>query len=108
MVHKSVRKLKRSQKLSCCAFVPEEAKNSDFVFEAIFESSEIKRKVFSALDKICLRNTILASNTSAIPITEIAESTKRPDKVVGTHFFSPVPMMRLVEIIRGLKTSAEP
>jgi 3-hydroxybutyryl-CoA dehydrogenase len=87
--------------------VLEEAKNSDFVFEAIFENPEIKCKVFSELDKICIANTIFASNTSAIPITEIAEATKRQEKVIGTHFFSPVPMMGLVEIIKGLKTSAE-
>jgi 3-hydroxybutyryl-CoA dehydrogenase len=83
----------------------EEAKDADFVFEAVFENPEIKAKLFSELDEICPADTILASNTSAIPITDIAVATKRQDKVVGTHFFSPVPMMRVVEIIRGLKTS---
>lgn len=81
------------------------AKDAEFVFEAVFENPEIKSKVFSELDEICPAATILASNTSAIPITEIAVATRRPDKVVGTHFFSPVPMMQVVEIIRGLKTS---
>lgn len=85
----------------------EKAGDADFVFEAIFEDLQAKINVFSELDEICPESTILASNTSAIPITEIAEATKRPDKVVGTHFFSPVPMMRVVEIIKGLKTSAE-
>lgn len=84
-----------------------EAKDAEFVFEAVFENLEIKAKVFSELDKICPAATILASNTSAIPITEIAVATKRPEKVVGTHFFSPVPMMPVVEIIRGLKTSEQ-
>jgi len=83
------------------------ASDADFVFEAVFESPEVKAKVFSELDEICPATTILGSNTSAIPITEIAAATKRPDKVVGTHFFSPVPMMRVVEIIRGLKTSEQ-
>ena len=83
------------------------SKEADFVFEAVFEDLDVKRKVFSELDKICPPNTILASNTSAIPITEIAEATNRPDKVIGTHFFSPVPMMRVVEIIKGLLTSNE-
>ena len=85
----------------------ENARDSDFVFEAIFENPQVKGNVFSELDKICPERTILASNTSAIPITEIAEATKRPHKVVGTHFFSPVPMMRVVEIIKGLVTSDE-
>ena len=82
-----------------------EAAEADFAFEAIFENLETKTTVFSELDRVCPITTILASNTSAIPITEIAEATNRPDKVVGTHFFSPVPMMRVVEIIKGLGTS---
>jgi 3-hydroxybutyryl-CoA dehydrogenase len=85
----------------------ERARDADFVFEAVFEDLKVKSKVFSKLDQICHPGTILGTNTSAIPITKIAEATKRPDKVVGTHFFSPVPMMRVVEVIRGLKTSQE-
>lgn len=85
----------------------EDASDADFVVEAVFENLDVKKDVFGQLDKICPSHTILASNTSAIPITAIASATKRPDKVVGTHFFSPVPLMRLCEIIRGLETSRE-
>jgi 3-hydroxybutyryl-CoA dehydrogenase len=81
------------------------AKDADFVFEAIIENLEAKRDLFSELDKICPEHTIFATNTSAIPITNIAEATRRASKFVGTHFFSPVPLMRIVEIVRGLLTS---
>ncbi|MBC7253642.1 MAG: 3-hydroxyacyl-CoA dehydrogenase family protein [Actinobacteria bacterium] len=84
-----------------------EASDCDLVVEAVFEDLEVKRQVFAQLDEICPPHTILATNTSAIPISSIAAATKRPDKVVGTHFFSPVPLMRLCEIIRGLQTSEE-
>jgi len=84
-----------------------DAVDADFVFEAVFEELEIKHEVFSKLDEICLPHAILATNTSAIPITEIAAATRRADKVVGTHFFSPVPMMKVVEVISGLSTSNE-
>ena len=84
-----------------------DAKDADFVFEAVIEDLETKRAVFSGLDKICPTYTIFATNTSAIPITDIAEGMQRAFKVVGTHFFSPVPMMRIVEIVRGLLTSDE-
>jgi len=84
-----------------------DASDCDLVVEAVFEDLEVKRKVFSELDSICPPHAILATNTSAIPITSIAAATGRPDKVVGTHFFSPVPLMRLCEIIRGLQTSDE-
>jgi 3-hydroxybutyryl-CoA dehydrogenase len=83
------------------------AKDADFVFEAVIENLEIKKEVLLELDTLCPPRTIFASNTSAIPITDIAESTKRPSQVVGTHFFNPVPMMRIVEIVRGLLTSEE-
>jgi 3-hydroxybutyryl-CoA dehydrogenase len=83
------------------------AGDADFVFEAVFEDPDTKRGIFSQIDEICPPRTIVASNTSAIPITELAEATKRPDKVVGTHFFNPVPMMRVVEVIKGLATSLE-
>jgi len=84
-----------------------DAKSADFVFEAVFENMEIKRDIFSKLDDICPANTILATNSSAIPTTEIASATKRMDKVVGAHFFSPVPMMKAVEVIKGMSTSEE-
>jgi len=79
----------------------------DFVVEAVFEKYEIKQEIFRELDQICRPEVILASNTSSISITRIAANTKRPDKVIGMHFFNPVPMMKLVEIIRGLATSNE-
>lgn len=85
----------------------EDAADADIVVEAVFEDLDVKREVFGKLDEICPSHTILASNTSAIPISSIAAATKRPDKVVGTHFFSPVPLMRLCEIIHGLQTSEE-
>jgi 3-hydroxybutyryl-CoA dehydrogenase len=84
-----------------------DAADADFVFEAIIENLEAKQALFSELDKICLGHTILATNTSAIPVTEIAVATQRVSKVAGTHFFSPVPMMRAVEIVKGLGTSQE-
>ena len=83
------------------------AAEADFVFEAIVENLEAKRTLFSELDKLCPEHTILATNTSAIPVTEIAEATQRIPKVAGTHFFSPVPMMKAVEIVKGLGTSQE-
>jgi 3-hydroxybutyryl-CoA dehydrogenase len=83
------------------------AADADFVFEAVIENMDVKRSLFSELDKICSPHTIFGTNTSAIPVTNIAEATKRASKFVGTHFFSPVPMMRIVEIVRGLLTSDE-
>ena len=77
----------------------------DLVVEAVPEILELKLSIFSELDEICKPNCILASNTSSISITEIASSTKRPDKVIGMHFMNPVPIMKLVEIINGDKTS---
>ena len=80
---------------------------ADIVVEAIFERIEAKHEVFRALDKICKSGAILGTNTSAIPITQIASVTSRPESVVGIHFFSPVPMMKLVELVRGYQTSDE-
>jgi 3-hydroxybutyryl-CoA dehydrogenase len=79
----------------------------DVVIEAIVENMDIKKKVFQQLDSICPENTILASNTSALSITEIASSTKRADRIVGMHFFNPVPVMKLVEVIPGADSSQE-
>ena len=84
-----------------------DAADCDLVVEAIVENMDVKAKVFSNLDQICKPSCILASNTSSLPITEIAAHTKRPDKVIGMHFMNPVPVMKLVELIRGLATSDE-
>jgi 3-hydroxybutyryl-CoA dehydrogenase len=84
-----------------------DAGDADFVFEAIIENLEAKRALFKELDDICPDHTILATNTSAIPVTEIAEATRRIPKVAGTHFFSPVPMMKAVEVVKGLGTAEE-
>jgi 3-hydroxybutyryl-CoA dehydrogenase len=80
---------------------------ADIVVEAVFEQLDVKHEIFRALDGLVGDETVLASNTSAIPITKIAAVTKRPERVVGTHFFSPVPMMQLCELVRGYKTSDE-
>jgi 3-hydroxybutyryl-CoA dehydrogenase len=79
----------------------------DFVIEAATEKFEIKTEIFRDLDRVCRPEVVLASNTSSISITKIAALTKRPEKVIGMHFFNPVPVMKLVEIIRGLPTSNE-
>ncbi|GLH95666.1 3-hydroxyacyl-CoA dehydrogenase family protein [Phytohabitans aurantiacus] len=83
------------------------AAEADIVVEAVFERLEIKHEVFRQLDKVCRADAVLATNTSAIPVTQIAAVTHRPERVVGTHFFSPVPMMKLCELVRGYKTSDE-
>jgi len=84
-----------------------EAKDADFVIEAAIENMEIKKQIFKELDNVCKEGTVLATNTSSLSITEIASSTKRPEKVIGMHFFNPVPVMKLVEVIKGMKTSEE-
>jgi 3-hydroxybutyryl-CoA dehydrogenase len=81
------------------------ARDCELVIEAIVENRELKMELFRDLDALCPAHVILASNTSSIPITELASATRRPERFVGMHFFSPVPVMKLVEIIRGLKTS---
>ena len=83
------------------------ASNSDLVVEAASENIDIKLKIFKQLDEVCPPHTILASNTSSISITQIAAVTKRPDKVIGMHFMNPVPVMKLIEVIRGYSTSDE-
>ena len=82
-------------------------KQADFVVEAATENPEIKFQVFEDLDRLAPPATILASNTSSISITQIASQTKRPDRVIGMHFMNPVPLMPLVEVVRGLQTSDE-
>lgn len=85
----------------------EDAANVDLVIEAAVENMEIKSQIFARLDQIAPAHAILASNTSSLPITEIAAVTNRPEKVIGMHFMNPVPVMKLVEIIRGLATADE-
>ncbi|CDF58782.1 3-hydroxybutyryl-CoA dehydrogenase [Thermobrachium celere] len=85
----------------------EDAKDADVVVEAVFENMDVKKDIFSKLDAICKEDTVLATNTSSLSITEIAAATKRPDKVIGMHFFNPAPVMKLIEIIRGIATSDE-
>lgn len=85
----------------------EDLKDVDFVIEAVTENMDLKKEVFRTLDEITRKEVILATNTSSLSITEIATVTKRQDKVVGMHFFNPVPLMKLVEIIRGYYTSDE-
>ncbi|MGG0718954.1 3-hydroxybutyryl-CoA dehydrogenase [Robertmurraya massiliosenegalensis] len=85
----------------------ENASSVDLVIEAAVENMEIKASLFKKLDELAPAHTILASNTSSLPITEIAAATKRPEKVIGMHFMNPVPVMKLVEIIRGLATADE-
>ena len=75
--------------------------------EAVFEQLDTKHEVFGVLDRVCAEDAILATNTSAIPVTRIAAVTSRPERVVGTHFFSPVPLMKLCELVRGYATSDE-
>jgi 3-hydroxybutyryl-CoA dehydrogenase len=83
------------------------AKDADYVIEAVFERAEVKLPIFRDLEEVCPKETILASNTSGIPVSLLASATKRPDKVIGTHFMNPVPLMKGVEIVRTLLTSEQ-
>jgi len=85
----------------------EDLKDADLIIEAIVEEKAVKKDLFSKLDNICKKDALFASNTSTIPITDLASSTKRPDRFIGMHFMNPVPLMKLVEVIRGLRTSSE-
>ncbi len=85
----------------------EDLKDADFVIEAVFEDLELKKSIFKQLDELTRPGVILTTNTSSMSITEIAMSTKRPEKVAGMHFFNPAPLMRLVEVIRGYDTNDE-
>lgn len=82
-------------------------KDINFAIEAVFENIELKQKLFKKIDEVCGPHTLIASNTSAIPITELAAATGRPEQVLGLHFFSPVPMMQAVEVIKGIATTEE-
>lgn len=95
------------QRIAYTTDIAEAVAGADFVVEAVYESLDVKREVFVALDQHCGAEAVLATNTSAIPVTQIAAATNRPEQVVGTHFFSPVPLMRLCELVRGYKTSDE-
>ena len=83
------------------------AKKADFIVEAATENYELKKKIFAALDANAKQGVILATNTSSISVTELAATTKRAERVIGMHFFNPVPVMKLIEIIRGIKTTDE-
>jgi 3-hydroxybutyryl-CoA dehydrogenase len=85
----------------------DDLKSVDLVIEAVIENMELKKELYGELDKILKPETVIASNTSGLSITEMASATKRPDKVVGMHFFNPVPVMKLVEVIKGASTSEE-
>ena len=95
---KIMSKIKGTTKLS-------DMKDADLIIEAIFENVQFKKELFKELDKICKKDCILASNTSTIPITDLASVTNRPEKFIGMHFMNPVPIMKLVEVIRGLRTN---
>lgn len=82
----------------------EDFKDVDLVIEAIIENVQAKKELFATLDSLCKKETLFASNTSTIPITDLASATKRPEKCIGMHFMNPVPLMKLVEVIRGLRT----
>ena len=82
-------------------------KDADFVIEAVPENIELKKKIFEDVDEACPSDTILASNTSSMSISEIATATKMPERIVGMHFFNPVPIMKLVEVIKGIRSSNE-
>jgi len=84
-----------------------DGRDVDLVIEAVFENIELKREIFQKIDQICRPDALIASNTSAIPITELAAVTDRPEKILGLHFFSPVPMMQAVEVIKGAVTADE-
>jgi len=85
----------------------EDMASADFVVEAAVEREDLKFKIFQELDSICPEHVVLSTNTSSIPIGRIASQTKRPEKVIGMHFMNPVPLMKLVEVIKGLATSEE-
>ena len=85
----------------------EMGQNTDFLIEAISEKLDVKKSLFNQLDKVCKKEAIFATNTSTLSITELASATERPEQFIGMHFFNPVPLMNIVEIVRGLLTSDE-
>ncbi|MBI2923935.1 MAG: 3-hydroxybutyryl-CoA dehydrogenase [Planctomycetes bacterium] len=108
-VTRSLEKMKQPEALRRISFMLEfdALRDCDLVVEAVVENMEAKRKLFADLDVILPQHSLLASNTSSLGITEMAASTRRPDRFIGMHFFNPVPVMKLVELSRGLKTSEE-
>ena len=98
-------KIETLSNITTFTILAEGVNNVDLVVEAATENTVLKTKIFKELDAVCAKNTILATNTSSISITQIAAATNRPDKVIGMHFMNPVPIMKLVEIIRGYNTS---
>ena len=100
-------KEKTLSNISTFTSIQEGVKNTSLVIEAATENAVLKAKIFKELDEVCAKETILATNTSSISITQIAAVTNRPQKVIGMHFMNPVPVMKLVEIIRGYNTSDE-
>jgi 3-hydroxybutyryl-CoA dehydrogenase len=95
------------ERISGVVMLDEAAVNIDLVIEAAVEKLEVKREIFETLDKLCPARTIFASNTSSLPITTLAATTKRPGQFIGVHFFNLVPVMNLVEVVKGLGTAPE-
>ena len=102
-----VDKEKTLKNISTFSSLGEGVRNADIVIEATTENIDLKNKIFNELDQLCKPSAILATNTSSISITKIASQTRRPEKVIGMHFMNPVPLMKLVEVIRGYATSDE-
>ena len=102
-----VDKEKTLKNISTFSSLGEGVRNADIVIEAATENVDLKNKIFNELDQLCKPSAILATNTSSISITKIASQTRRPEKVIGMHFMNPVPLMKLVEVIRGYATSDE-
>ncbi|SEO49454.1 3-hydroxybutyryl-CoA dehydrogenase [Paenibacillus sp. OV219] len=94
-------------RIAAAGNLQEAAEGADLVIEAIIESMPAKKALLAQLDGLCDEHTILASNTSSLPVTELASVTRRPERVIGMHFMNPVPVMKLIEVIRGLRTSDE-
>lgn len=92
-------------RIASAAVLDDNVCNVDLVIEAAIENIDVKRSIFESLDKMCPAHTILASNTSSMPITTLAAMTKRPDRFIGMHFFNPAPVMKLIEIVKGYETS---
>ena len=103
----AVDKEKTLKNISTFSSLGEGVRNADIVIEAATENIDLKNKIFNELDQLCKPSAILATNTSSISITKIASQTRRPEKVIGMHFMNPVPLMKLVEVIRGYATSDE-
>jgi 3-hydroxybutyryl-CoA dehydrogenase len=93
--------------INCTSSLSKAVKEADLIIEAVVEDLTIKREIFGAMDASCMQHTILASNTSSLSIARLAEATKRPDKVLGMHFFNPAPAMKLIEVVQAPMTSKE-